>query len=244
MDIVDRDKPKKLYIQVLEILKRKMEAGEWPVGHQIPIEEELCRMYHVSKATIRLAVLELVRQGYLTRQQGRGTFVCERTITDQSAIPTSFKDLLFGSDPDIRITILAQTVMMPVDDIGIKLGIQGDKHLIYIKRLIKKEDEGVMVQEIFIPHYICPQLLRENLEEHSIFDILENKYNIEITRIVDFIDIVKVNAEESKNLGIPINTSVVFVEQHFHAKDVQIMYIRSLKKSGGMKISIELNKRA
>ena len=67
---IDRENPQKLYLQLHSILKGKMERGDWPVDSQIPTEEELCRLFDVSKATVRIAVAELVREGYLRRQQG------------------------------------------------------------------------------------------------------------------------------------------------------------------------------
>ncbi len=44
-------------------------------GEQIPTEERLCKTFGVSRITIRKAVAELVREGWLVRHQGRGTFV-------------------------------------------------------------------------------------------------------------------------------------------------------------------------
>ncbi len=72
---VDRGSKEKLYVQIYSILIEKIESGEWPPGTQIPTEDELCRIYDVSKVTVREAIQELVREGYLKRQQGKGTFV-------------------------------------------------------------------------------------------------------------------------------------------------------------------------
>ena len=72
---IDRQSQQKLYVQVYSIIKDKIEKGDWASAAQIPTEDELCRSYDVSKATIRIALSELVRDGYLTRQQGKGTFV-------------------------------------------------------------------------------------------------------------------------------------------------------------------------
>ena len=47
---VNRENLQKLYLQLCEILKRKIEKKEWDVGSQIPTEEELCRIYDVSRA--------------------------------------------------------------------------------------------------------------------------------------------------------------------------------------------------
>jgi len=49
-------------------------------------------MYEVSKATVRQAVAELERTGYLLKQQGRGTFVCKRVIPEGLSMLTSFRN--------------------------------------------------------------------------------------------------------------------------------------------------------
>ena len=78
-ELIDRENHQKLYIQLYEIIKKKIENNEWVVGSQIPTEQELCKMFNVSRATVRTAVLELARHGFLNRQQGKGTFICKRS---------------------------------------------------------------------------------------------------------------------------------------------------------------------
>src|SRR3990172_6062624 len=130
MELIDRENHEKLYLQLYAILRKKIESGEWPIGHQIPTEEELCTMFNVSRATVRTAVLELVRQGYLMRQQGKGTFVYRNIVSDGIGMMTSLKELMFESRPDIMTNVLARTVMMPVDGLDEKLDISPDKHII------------------------------------------------------------------------------------------------------------------
>jgi GntR family transcriptional regulator len=244
MEAINRDKPKKLYIQVLEILKSRIESNEWPVGVQIPVEEGLCKIYGVSKATTRLAVLELVRQGYLIRRQGRGTFVCEKVVQEGPVMSTSFKTIMPENEPGLATRIIAQTVMMPVDDLAAKLNIPDDKHLIYIKRLSARGNEPVMIQESFLPRYLCPQLLRDEISESSLIDLLEEKYDFPITRIVEGFDVAELSQEESRHLGLPTTgMAALQLEQHFFSSDCQIMYMRSVLKPGGINVSIEFNKR-
>jgi len=108
--IINRDNTKKLYIQMLDILKGKIESGEWAVDSQIPTEDDLCKMYEVSKATVRQAVTELVRSGYLLKQQGRGTFVCKRVISEGLSMLTSFRELMLEAKVVFSTKVLAQTV--------------------------------------------------------------------------------------------------------------------------------------
>ena len=61
-------------------LRKRLSAGEWEVGEQIPPISELCGHYKSSTATMRRAQDPLIAQGWLHAQQGRGVFV--------AAIPT------------------------------------------------------------------------------------------------------------------------------------------------------------
>ena len=47
------------------------------VGDQIPVEEDLCTHFALSRTTVRKALDALVTLGLLRREQGRGTFVAE-----------------------------------------------------------------------------------------------------------------------------------------------------------------------
>ena len=243
MEIINRDNPQKLYIQVFEILKKKIESGEWDIDSQIPTEEELCKIYSVSKATIRAAILELVRQGYLTRQQGKGTFVCKRIIPEGLTMLTSFKELMLEAGVNFSTKILAQTVMMPIDDIDVKLNVPEDKHIIYIKRLRTVDNEPVLLQEAYIPYHLCPQLLAEDVAGNSLFELLEKKHGLTITKVKDFIEVMSVKTGEGKILGLPEASPVLLLEQHFYSGDTQIMYMRSIKRPDRFRFTIEFEKK-
>ncbi|WP_317914701.1 GntR family transcriptional regulator [Carnobacterium maltaromaticum] len=64
-----------LYNQISDDLRFKILAGQWDTGEKIPPELELCELYHVSRITVRKAIDELVREGYLYRERAKGTFV-------------------------------------------------------------------------------------------------------------------------------------------------------------------------
>lgn len=64
-----------LYIQIAENLKDNIRIGKWKEGEKIPSEKELCEIYNVSRITVRNAIEELVKENYLYRERGRGTFV-------------------------------------------------------------------------------------------------------------------------------------------------------------------------
>lgn len=64
-----------LYQQVIDIIKNEIDSGAYKAGARIPNEFELAESYKVGRVTVRRAIEELVQQGYLTKRQGKGTFV-------------------------------------------------------------------------------------------------------------------------------------------------------------------------
>ncbi len=241
---VDRDKPQKLYIQLFDILKKKIEDGEWTIGFQIPIEEDLCKIYEVSKATVRLAVSELVRQGYLKRQQGKGTFVCKRVIPEILTMITSFEELMIEAKVSFSTEVLAQTIIMPIDDLDIKLNIiHDDSRIIYIKRIRTVGGEPVLLQESYIPYHVCPLLLEDDVAKNSLIKLFEKKYGITITKVQDYIEIVYLKGEESNLLGLPENSIALLLSQHFYSGKTPIMFSRSINHPERFRFFVEFERK-
>lgn len=240
---IDRNKPKKLYIQVFEAIRKEIESGQWPINSQIPIEDELCKQYEVSKATIRLAVSELVRHGYLTRQQGRGTFVCMRTPPVGVTMSTDFDEFMIENAASFTTKVLAQTMTTPVDDLERKLEAPDEKHVIYIRRLLLAADEPVLLAESYVPYRLCPELLRENLDGHLLIEILEKKFEIPITRIKIFVEGANATENEALLLGLTKGAPLLLLEQHFYSADTQVLYMRTIKRMDKFRLSREFEKK-
>jgi len=243
-ELIDRENHQKLYIQLYEIIKKKIENNEWVVGSQIPTEQELCKMFNVSRATVRTAVLELARHGFLNRQQGKGTFICKRSLSEGLIMSTSFRELLFEEGLTFSKSVLARTVMMPLEDLEISLDIPENKHIIYIKRLLTSDGAPVLLQESYIPYHLCPLLLEEDIEDKFLLELFEKKYGIKITRVKNYIEITHLKADESRILRLPEGSAASLLTQHFYSGETQIMYIRSVKGSDKFKFLMEFERKA
>src|SRR5215216_1660060 len=64
-----------LHSQVAAILKERIVTGTWRDGENIPTEKALSVEFDVARGTVRQALQKLEAEGYLRREQGRGTFV-------------------------------------------------------------------------------------------------------------------------------------------------------------------------
>ncbi len=73
--MLERDSSIPLYMQVAEILTRRILNGDYPPGSSLPAEAELCAEFNIARGTVRQALGKLEDEGFVRREQGRGTFV-------------------------------------------------------------------------------------------------------------------------------------------------------------------------
>lgn len=78
MKIVSKSSPLPLHYQLKMILQEMIENEELLPGDTIPTERELCEIQKISRMTVNKAILSLVSEGILYREQGKGTFVAKK----------------------------------------------------------------------------------------------------------------------------------------------------------------------
>src|SRR6478609_11233472 len=83
-EMLDRDASMPLYLQLAGLLRGRIESGELKPDQKIPSENELNRMYGISRMTARQVLAQLVNEELLFRVQGKGTFVAHRKIGTRS----------------------------------------------------------------------------------------------------------------------------------------------------------------
>ena len=70
-----------LRLQVYKQLKERLVSGFWKPGEKLPSELELCKIFGVSRVTVRAAIQQLEILGLVETRQGNGT-----TVTQFSSI--------------------------------------------------------------------------------------------------------------------------------------------------------------
>ena len=96
MTAIDRNSPIPIYHQLDTLIREQIESGKWRPGDRIPTEQELCRLYGISRSPVRQALKELAYAGLLTRRPGLGTFV-GRQVTLAPSPDTPIR--MLSSDP-------------------------------------------------------------------------------------------------------------------------------------------------
>lgn len=96
-----------LYKQMINRLHEQIETGFYKPGQMIPSERALCKSYGVSRITVRRCLSEMIHNGILYRQQGRGSFVEMKILAFIGLPPLAFVTGSFPSpqeDPGCSTT--------------------------------------------------------------------------------------------------------------------------------------------
>src|SRR5256884_2067477 len=114
---ISRGSPVPLHHQLRHMLQDQIERGTLRPGQQIPHERQYAEHLGISLAPVRQALLELVRQGYLLRVRGKGTFVRDDKVVEKISLLGSFTESLRGQGLEPEITVIRAGNQAPPADV-------------------------------------------------------------------------------------------------------------------------------
>ena len=192
--------------RVLELIE------ELGVGDAIPSERQLGLDLSVSRLTVRAALDELVREGYLVRRRGAGTFVAEPKVAKGIDI-TSFSD-------DMRargLTPGSRTIDLRTIPAGARLGrilhVSPSEPVVAVKRLRLADGEPMAIELLHVRSSLVPKLTAEDLETNSFYDLLTSRYEVLIVGGTQTVEPTVTNEEESTALGVPLHSPALLFER-------------------------------
>lgn len=236
---VDRESPQKLYVQMYSIIKEKIKSHEWPAGSQIPTEDDLCRNFDVSKATVRMAISELVRDGYLRKQQGKGTFVTKTLQNLGITMKTRLTEDMFGEGVSVKKELMVKRVQGPTEDVREALKTHHDVYYILCKRVA--DGETVYFEESFIPLDVVPRIEEEDVCQLPIYEVVQQNGDRKIHKVVQSIEIGEARGDVPAILKTGEGTPVLLFHRLLVGADGKpLAYTRLTGRGTKYKLQTEL----
>jgi GntR family transcriptional regulator len=188
MNMLDRQSPVPLYRQMRDTLWQWIESGVYKPGDILPPEAELEAQFEVSRITVRQAIAELVQEGLLERERGKGTFVREPKITQNLNQISSWAETI------LAMGMIARTVECLIEEVPppswvkrlIPVGVEENVTRIY--RLRYANDEPICIMTNYILSDYVPGLVQEGLISESLYDTLEHKYHLLLGHAVETVE--------------------------------------------------------
>lgn len=132
---LDRSGSTPLYVQLTALLRDKIEQGEWVPEKKIPSENELNRMYGISRVTVRQVLNQLVNEEPLFRVPGKGTFVAHRKITARSPAYMGLREQLERMGYATTTKVLSSAVVPADARLAVRLQVGAGSPVHRLQRL-------------------------------------------------------------------------------------------------------------
>ena len=197
------------YYQLKEILRERIHAGEWTPGSLIPSERELCERYGISRMTARQAISELVNEGLLYREQGRGTFVGRPKIAQQLLRLTGFTEDMRAREQRPGAKVL-NAEMWPADEATAeRLRIKARQPVFRLRRLRLADAEPLALETSCVSFIGCERLMGEDFEANSLYQVLEAVYDIPALEAEQELEADLASPEEARSLNVEPGSAVL-----------------------------------
>lgn len=208
-----RESPTPLYLQLKNALLAEIDAGRYRPHERLRSERELCEHFKVSRMTVRQALTELMHEGVLYTQAGKGTFVSEAKINQELTALTGFSQDMRqrGSTPSSRV--LDAKLIQATLFLSTILEVPPETEIVYISRLRLSDNIPMALETAYLPHRCCPGILQFDFAQESLYAVLENRYNTRLVRADQSIEAGLASAQEAALLDLSMPAPVLRIER-------------------------------
>ena len=210
---IDRDIAVPLHYQIRWCIEGYIRENHLKPGDLIPTEKELCKLFGLSRPTIRRGMEQLVKEGILVRNRGRGTFVCdpivERSYSKLLSLTEQFREMGI----DLEAELINHEVIETSFELAKLLDIEINEKLILVERKRKVDNIIICLTYNYFPYNSFYRILNEDLSVNSLYKLIEEKFGVYPSRARERILAAKASELESMNLKIEKGEPVLVVER-------------------------------
>lgn len=208
-----------LYRKISDILRTEVVEGVADTGRPMT-EAQLLRRFGVSRAPIRQALDELVREGYVYRKQGKGTFpVTGVRVHRPPDVPSGrlYQHLAdSGLHPASRVT--GPDRVEPPAVIRDRLALEPHERLLHFTRLISVAGNPLVEAEVYVraPAAFAPTAA-ELESQGSAFELLERRFGITLDRAEHEAWASGATDRQAQSLQVRTGSPLLVIETTFYA---------------------------
>jgi GntR family transcriptional regulator len=216
---IDKNSFTPMYFQIQSQLLKMIQSGQLRAGDSLPSEEELSRIYGVSRMTSRQALQVLKSQGFVTRHKGQGSFVSqprvEKDITHLSGFTSEMRAL------GIKTTsqVLEARVSPAPAEVASQLGIAVNAPMYRLLRLRLGDGLPIAIEEIRLPHERFPGVEKLDFSRLSLYQTLRERYEIRVSRADEIIEARSASKREADLLEIQARSSLLVISRTLWSTD-------------------------
>jgi GntR family transcriptional regulator len=169
----------------------------------------MCERYGISRMTARQSITDLVNEGLLYREQGKGTYVGRPKIAQQLLRLTGFTEDMKVREQRPGAKVLTAEMWPADQETAERLRIRVGQPVYHLRRLRLADSEPLALESSCISFIGCERLLDNDLERDSLYDLLESAYDVPPLEAEQELEADVARDEESELLKIAAGSPVL-----------------------------------
>ncbi|NWO14436.1 MAG: GntR family transcriptional regulator [Virgibacillus sp.] len=238
--VLDKSSKVPLYLQLMNEIIEKIEQETYEEHDKLPSERELCDMYKLSRITVRQALQELEREGYIYKLHGKGTFVSATSIEQNLVKLYSFTEEMkkVGKTPMTKVLSFKE---IAIDTrIANKMGLEPLDEVFEVVRLRLADEQPLMYETSYLPKKWFPYLTKEKLMEKPMYDIFSHDYQVHVTRAIERFSATQLRETEAGYLNAPTQQPAMLIKRFAYHHEQLIEYTISVARGDKFDYTVEL----
>jgi len=191
-----------LYQWLTVTLREEISQGVYKPGDALPTEHELMRRYDLSSTTVRRAVQELVREGWIYRKAGKGTFVKRDKVEEYLLRLTSFAEEMQSRHITPQFQLIQAKALVPSSEVARALDLPAQQQVYLIERVQLANGEPIALAKGYWQYQIGEQLAQQNLNNIPLYTTVENKLHTLLIEADESISAASANADIARKLQV------------------------------------------
>lgn len=211
-----------LHQQLSQIIKEMIESRELQPGNYLMPEREICKLQGISRMTVNKAILNLVNEGLLDRQQGKGTFVSFGKKKYRYQKLEGFTEIMSKHGFILTNRLLEFEFNKRSSKVQKKLRMEQTEGY-KIKRIRYIDNEPIVLETVYLNPKMCPDLSEDLIQKHSLYELYRDRYKHKTVRAEQIITPVMITKEEAKLLEQPVNTLALRIDRVVYTDQEEVM---------------------
>ena len=222
--------PQQKYDHIHQVLKRRIEKGEYPAGQLLPSENTLIGQFHCSRNTLRRALSELVREGYVQSRQGLGVYNIYHPMEPVSysmGVIESFRETAKRTGRKSGTQVILFEEVIADAKIAHFTGFREGTELFYLQRIHTVLEKPLIFNHSYFRKDCMPEFTAK-IAQGSIYQYLENTLGMSIVTSKRTITVEKMTELDAKWLDMgDYNCLAVVSNQTYNSEGIQFEFTQS-----------------
>ena len=240
MVAVDKSSRIPVYVQVMDSIISQIEDGFLHVDTKLPSERELCDIYDISRTTVRQAVGELEKDGFVQTFKGKGTYVKSKRLNQDMSSLYGFSESMKQLGKKISTRLIEFAQIECDERIARKMKCAAGTKIYRFKRVRFADNEPMLIVTTHIPSKRFPGFNAEHLITGSLYEMMTNTYNVTFTEAKETLQSVCVRGDEVDLLQVAPGAPCMKIDRYTYEKDSLIEYAIGIARGDKFEYNVTL----